>query len=134
MPGTNLLDPPKSVDAPKIAAPPKRVDSKPSLVGAAARLYWMLAGNAALYLTALAIAQQGRESAWIADAAFWGIVGSLALVRYADIARLGGATASGEPASLVDWRRYVRRLLVLSFAGWIIARAVAQVGIADLVL
>jgi len=88
----------------------------------------MLAGNAVLYLAAVAITQQGHERAWTADAAFWAAVASLVLVRYVDIALLGGATASGKPASLSDWYRYAGRLLLLALAAWIIAHAVALIG------
>jgi hypothetical protein len=102
------VDQPKQFD-PKLsftAVPPRQRRSKPTLISAVARLYWMLAGNAALYLLALAIAQQ-RQQASTKDVAFFAVVASLILVRYLDIAWLGGATASGKPASLGDWYRYV---------------------------
>jgi hypothetical protein len=84
----------------------------------------MLVGNAVLYLVAVAITQHGHERAWTTDAAFWTAVASLVLVRYVDIALLGGATSSGEPASFSDWYRYAGRLLLLATA----AHAVALIG------
>jgi hypothetical protein len=128
MPETNLSDPPKQAHSrPSVnGAPPKQTDPKPSLIGVAARLYWMLVGNAILYLFAVAITQRGYERGWVADAGFWAAVGSLVLVRYVDVALLGGATASGGPASRRDWHRYVARLLPVSFVLWIIAHAVAR--------
>ena len=112
MPQTNLPTPPKH-------AP---------FIGALARLYWMLVGNAILSLIVIGIvAQQGRERAWITDAAFWTVVASLVLVRYLDIALLYGTTASGEPASFGHWYRYAWRLLLLALAGWIVAHAVALI-------
>ena len=128
MPETNLLDPPKQVHSrPSVnGAPPEQTDPKPSLIGVAARLYWMLVGNAILYLFAVAIMQQGHQRAWITDVGFWATVGSLVLVRYVDVGLLGGATASGEPASRRDWHRYVARLLPVSSVVWIIAHAVAR--------
>ena len=86
----------------------------------------MLVGNAALYLAAVAITQQVHQRAWTADAVFWAAVVSLVLVRYVDIALLGGATAAGEPASFSDWYRYAGRLFVIALAVWIIAHAAAQ--------
>ena len=89
----------------------------------------MLAGNGILCLTALAIAQQRRERAWTADAIFWTVVASLVIVRYLDIAHLGGTTAAGEPASLRDWYRYAGCLLLLALGVWIVAHAVARIGL-----
>jgi len=130
MPETDLLDPPKHADSKlsSIGAPPKQAPPRGPLIGVVARLYWMLGGNAVLYLAAVAITQQGHERAWTADAAFLAAAASLVLVRYVDIALLGGATASGEPASRSDWHRYAGRLLLLALAAWIIARAVALIG------
>lgn len=130
MPETVLLDPPKQSD-PKpacIGASPGQPDKKYPLIGGVARLYWMLVGNAALYLAAVAITQQGHQRAWTADVAFWAAVVSLVLVRYVDIALLGGAAAAGEPTSFSDWYRYAGRLFVIALAVWIIAHAAAQLG------
>jgi hypothetical protein len=131
MPETHLLDPSKQAASKVsfIGPQPKQADSKRSFIGAVARLYWMLVGNAGVYVVAIAITQQGHERAWATDAAFWMAVASLVLVRYVDIALLGGATASGEPASFGDWYRYAGRLLLLSLAVWIIAHAVVLIGL-----
>jgi hypothetical protein len=116
---------------PEIAPPrPPKADSSPPFLGAIARLYWMLVGNAVLFLIAIGIVtQQGRERAWITDAAFWTVAASLVLVRYLDIAMLGGTTASGGPTSFGDWYRYAWRLLLLALAVWIVAHAVALIGL-----
>jgi hypothetical protein len=131
MPGTYLVDPPKQADSkpPSVDIPPKQADPSAPFVGALARLYWMLVGNAVLSFVALAIAQQRHEGAWTTDAIFWTAVASLVIVRYLDIALLGGATAAGEPASMRDWYRYAGRLLVLTLAVWIVAHAVALIGL-----
>jgi hypothetical protein len=123
----HLLDPPKTC-ASQADAPSGATSSKPSFVGALARLFWMLVGNAGLFLVALAIAEKGSGGTWTADVAFWAVVASLVLVRHLDIARLGGATASGSPASLRDWYRYTGWLLLVASVVWLIAHAVALVG------
>ena len=130
MPETKLLDPPKQADSsPSVnGVPPKQAVARFPLIGAVARLYWMLVGNAVLFLIAIAIVQQGNERAWTTDAGFWTAVGSLVLVRYVDVALLGGATTSGEPASFSDWYRYVGRLLLVALAVWIAAHLVVQIG------
>lgn len=129
MPETDLLDPPKQAhsNVAFIDTPPKRPDAAGSLVCAVARLYWMLVGNAALYLAAVGITIGSDERAWTADAVFWAAVASLVLVRYVDITRLRGLTGSGEPASVGDWYRYVGRLFLVSVTVWILAHAVRRI-------
>ena len=127
MPETNLLGLPKLSD-PKVSLhplPPKQSDAERSLAGAVARLYWMLVGNAVLYLAAVGITLQSHESPWVIDAVFWAAVASLVLVRYLDITRLHGLTGSGEPASVGDWSRYACRVFLVSLTVWILAHAVA---------
>lgn len=101
-----------------------RAESKRAPLGAVARLYWMLGGNAALSLLAIGIAQQGPDRVWMTDAGFWTVAASLSLVRYLDIAMLGGTTASGDPASFPDWSRYTWRLLLIALLVWSVAHAV----------
>jgi hypothetical protein len=113
--------------------PPKQSDSKPPVLGAVARLYWMLGGNGALTLIAIGIAQRRPDHEWIADAAFWTVMASLILVRYIDIALLGGTTATGDPATFREWRRYTTWLLLLGLVLWVVAHAVRDrlMGTAD---
>jgi hypothetical protein len=128
---TDRLDPTKPADSKlsRTSPPPKPPNFRAPFVGTLARIYWMLAGNGILCLTALAIAQQRRERAWTADAIFWMVVASLVIVRYLDIAQLGGTTAAGEPASLRDGYRYAGWLLLLALGVWIVAHAVARIGL-----
>ena len=112
---------------PETAVPrPPKTDSSPRFLGAVARLYWMLLGNAVLALIAFRIAQPGPGRTWISDVAFWTVAASLVLVRYLDIVRLDGTTASGEPASLRDWRGYSWRLLLIVLAVWIVSHALGR--------
>jgi hypothetical protein len=111
----------------KISATPKQADARG--ISTLARLYWMLVGNGILVLLALAITQDRHQRALTTDAAFWAVVASLLVVRYLDVARLGGKTASGEPASLGDWFRYSRRLLLIAAVAWIVVRAIPLVGL-----
>jgi hypothetical protein len=126
VPDTKLPSPPRHADVNRRPGPPpKHVDPSAPFVGALARLYWMLLGNGILVFAALGIAQQGHGHAWAAEAVFWTAVASIILVRYLDIALLGGTTASGQPASLRDWRRYAVCLLAIALAVWVVAHAVA---------
>ena len=67
----------QSQSDPHPGPPPKQTVPKASVIGAFARLYWMLVGNAILTLVAVAIAQQGRDRAWATDATFWTAVASI---------------------------------------------------------
>ena len=103
--------------------PSKHSGSLGSVVGAVARVYWMILGNCVLYIIALAITR--RTATWTVDKLFWLIVASLVLVRYLDVHVLGGLTACGRRASLQDCQGYNRTLLLVSLALWIVSHAVA---------
>ena len=127
MPDLHLLDPPGLTDLPRRVASsrPERAGAWTPILGGSARLYWMLFGNAFLYVAAVAIAQQDDGGPGLPDALFWAGVVSLIVIRYLDIARWHGATASGEPASLDGGHRYARGLCVVSAIAWIVAHGVA---------
>jgi ABC-type polysaccharide/polyol phosphate export permease len=129
MPANPLAQPKQPRSTPRPGPPTRHDGPKAPVIGALARLYWMLLGNAILALLVLLIAQQGRDRAWATDAIFWAAVVSIVLVRYLDIALLDGATASGEPASLSDWRRYTACLVPLALVVWVLAHAVARIGL-----
>jgi len=89
-----------------------------SAAGLLARLFWMLLGNAILGISGVSILQyQGR---WFhtADAIFWITATVLIVVRYFDIKLWDGATCTGKPASMADWRRYAVILLGCAGAIW----------------
>lgn len=96
--------------------PPARV----GCLGALARVYWMAAGNAFLFFCAMYAAR--REAPSALDGLYAGLVASLAVVRWLDIARLGGQTAEGLPATLAHWRRYVLGLLPIAAGVWFLMR------------
>jgi hypothetical protein len=95
--------------------------------GCLIRLVWMLLGNIIWAVSAISIAMHS-SSLSVADAIFWATVAGLIGVRHIDIARFGGQTASGQPATLSHWRRYAIMLVVLSFAVWIVVHAIAWKG------
>ncbi|TFH40572.1 MAG: hypothetical protein E4H01_16360 [Lysobacterales bacterium] len=115
--------------APYAQAPAGKLSSDPAAqsgLGILLRLTWLMFGNVLLMALAIAIAE--RQSAGfltVVDAAFWTLVGGLALARYVDITRMKGQTASGEPATIGHWRRYLVTLLPLSVVVWGAAHAVA---------
>jgi hypothetical protein len=89
------------------------------MLALAARLFWLVFGNAALLFLAIYIARAEKFSLY--DFAFWGVAASLVVVRLIDITLLGGRTAEGESATLSHWRRYVVIVLISSLLLWILA-------------
>ncbi len=83
------------------------------------RVFWMAIGNAALLTLAWFIFQQDSFS--LLDGVYWAVVASLAGARHIDIARFGGLTVDGAPATMQHFRRYVLGLLLATAALWITA-------------
>jgi hypothetical protein len=96
-------------------------------LGGVIRLLWLMVGNFALVLIAVALAQRQALSAL--DLTFWAIVIGLIVLRYIDITRLGGRTTDEKPASLQHWRRYLVLLLLAAGGLWALARGVAYFGV-----
>lgn len=103
---------------------PAQVLASSGAFGVVARLYWMLAGNAALGLLAALIATTSAALSWF-DLAYGVVFASLIAVRYADVFLLGGSTADGVPATRTHWRRYSVVLSLICVAVWVVARAAA---------
>jgi hypothetical protein len=82
----------------------------------------MAAGNVGLLALAWLIFQQHRFS--LLDGAYWAVVALLAGARHADIARFGGTTAEGAPATMRDFRRYAVGLLLAAAGLWVTVHVV----------
>lgn len=105
------------------SAPPAEPRRDP-FIKLVVRLGWMVAGPAALFVLAASIAQQ-RGNQWHLDVIYVVVLLLTVAVRYADVRFLDGTTATGEPATTVDVRRYALGLVVASLAAWFVARVVA---------
>jgi len=108
-------------------ATPQRIEQaseRAGLSGLLARATWMFWGNGALYILGVAIAM-GSAALSAIDLAFWGTVALLIGIRYWDIKKLHGLTATCEPATMSHWRRYAVKLSALSLIGWAVAHAIA---------
>ena len=92
--------------------------------GCLLRLFWMAFGNLALILITLLIIERRAFSAL--DGAYWLIVVALVVVRYVDITRFAGRTASYEPATMRHFRRYTLGLLAGAAAAWTCIHALSR--------
>ena len=100
--------------------PPRKLGALPAF----ARVYWMLLGNLLVGVSAAVIAQAAPAPS-IADALFWVSAAALVAVRYLDVARFGGRTADGEPATIGHWKRYSLLVGGICLLTWSAAHAVA---------
>ena len=96
------------------------VEKYDSIWGLFAKLFWTFLGNAILLFTAISIFLHKGEILHTADIVFWVTVAAIIIARYLDIKIWNGFTATGQPASMAHWRKYVVVLLIGSTATWII--------------
>ena len=108
-----------------MATPQKEVlPNQDAASGCLVRLVWMLLGNLVLVISALSISHRAASFSG-ADVVFWVTVVAVIWLRYIDITRLHGQTATGTPATMAHWRRYSMLMAAGAFALWIIAHAYA---------
>ena len=93
--------------------------------GCLLRLFWMVAGNLALFALMLSIFNQGGFS--LLDGVYWLVVVALAVARYIDITHFAGMTADGTPASLVHFRRYGIGLAIVATGLWILVHVLQRI-------
>jgi len=102
---------------------PQTVDKQSAAPGVMARLWWMLLGNAILAFSLIFIYENKGGFFHAADWVFWITVATLVVARYLDIRFFHGQTATGAPASMRHWVKYVVLLLALSATVWALAHA-----------
>ena len=89
------------------------------------RVFWMAIGNIALLAIAWFILAQRRFS--LLDVAYWAVVALVVGARHLDIARYGGSTVSGTPATAQDFRRYALVMLLAAAVLWAATHALGLV-------
>jgi len=87
-----------------------------------ARLIWLAGGNFVL-LILLAFIFQKRVFSSL-DIVFWAIIAALLFIRYADVKWLKGQGPDAQPATMKDWGRYARLLIVLAGGAWVVVHVV----------
>jgi hypothetical protein len=92
-------------------------------LGYLVRFVWMLIGPAIVILSLLLLFRGDRGNFSTADAVLWIAVGACVVLRYVDVSRLNGLKATGERATMADWRRYAVVLVIVASGLWILARS-----------
>jgi uncharacterized membrane protein len=95
-----------------------------SLLGLFARIFWSLIGNMILLFLASKI-YRAQTLLSIFDLLFWTVALLIIAVRYVDIKYLKGVTYEGLPATLEDWRSYVKYFSFFSAGLWLLPHVVS---------
>ncbi len=103
------------------AAPTPSQSGQAGCLSTLARLIWIMVGNFALVVLLGLIVL--RKSFSYLDAIFWAVVGFLMFIRYADIKWLKGQGADAQPATMKDWGKYSRLLVIVAGVAWALAHA-----------
>jgi hypothetical protein len=90
-------------------------------LGTIARIIWIMVGNFVLVVVLGLVVQ--RKSFSQLDVVFWVIVAALLFVRYADLKWLKGLGADAQPATIKDWVKYARLLVVIAGGAWVAVHA-----------
>jgi hypothetical protein len=93
--------------------------------GCLLRLFWILAGNAAIYLALATIAATKPPLPSSLDFVVGITLILMIAARWLDITRNDGRTVSGEPATLRHWRRHAVMLVGATLAAWSLAHLIA---------
>lgn len=89
------------------------------------RLFWLLGGNAAIYLSLATIAlTRPPLPSWL-DAIIAATLALMLVARHADIVRHDGRRFDNDPATLRDWNRWATLLVFITLAVWVLAHLVA---------
>jgi hypothetical protein len=109
-----------------VATKPTQSSKQETELGCLTRLSWMLFGNVGILISAVFIAKHKGSFLSYADLAYWLVIAFLIGMRYIDITRMHGLTATGEPATINNWRKYVLYMVIFSCVLWGIVHAVAR--------
>lgn len=85
----------------------------------------MLVANAVIFFSAILIVKTSNPALSAFDILFaGGLIASVA-ARFADIRHFNGTTCTGEPATMLDWRRYAITMVFLMALIWGAAHGLA---------
>jgi hypothetical protein len=96
-------------------------EDTPAQAGVALRLFWMLIGNAIVFGSLATIVVNEIAFPAPLDALIWATVALSIAARWLDITRYQGTTASGELATMADWRRHAMTLVLVAALGSVVA-------------
>lgn len=93
--------------------------------GCLLRMFWIVVGNGAIYLSLATIAANKPPLPSSLDFVVGITLVLMIAARWFDVARCDGRTLSNEPATLHHWRRYAVSLVGVTAAAWSLAHLIA---------
>lgn len=101
----------------------RAMSAMPAVFG---RLFWMIVGPCTLAITAVGISD--RRDGWFAalDVTYFVVLGGMLLGRWLEFQYTNPTTATGEPASVHDLRRYALALGALGSGAWVVANLIGN--------
>lgn len=97
-----------------------------SFVALVSRLFWMMLGPMILIVLALNIATIGTSWFTMMDIAFLVVLAFVLAARGIEFLGASPQTATGEPATMDDYRRYALVVLAIGLAIWVVANVVGN--------
>jgi hypothetical protein len=94
----------------------------------AGRLSWIFFGPFALGVCAISIA--GRRDGWLSlpDVVYFVVLAGMLIGRWAEFRAGAPLTATGEPATADDLRRYALGLGLIGLCAWVVANLIGNRG------
>lgn len=89
-------------------------------------LAWLVFGPIALFVVLYGIIISGTGWFTILDALFFLVVALTIIARWTDQKSGQGTTADGDPSTWNDFRRYAKRLPLLSLVAWMVANIIGN--------
>lgn len=96
-----------------------------------ARVFWIMLGPAVLFLLAIAVVQNPGGWFTVPDLAFLTVLSLTLLARQLEFRGGHPRTATGEPATAADLKRYSRFALSLGLGTWVLANLVSNYLVAN---
>lgn len=91
-----------------------------------ARVFWMMLGPVLLFLSMIGILQNPGGWFTSADVAFLIFLNLTVLARWMEFRGGDPRTATGEPATPMDLRRYITAALPIGLGAWVISNLIAN--------
>jgi hypothetical protein len=89
--------------------------------------YWLFIGTIALGVLIFLKMETRSADFSVYDVVYWSNVLAMIIVRFVDAVWLKGSTLKGEPATIVDWRKYSLSLLFLAITLWLAIHVLAMI-------
>ncbi|OHB54447.1 MAG: hypothetical protein A2Y12_04150 [Planctomycetes bacterium GWF2_42_9] len=85
------------------------------------RVFWALIGNFIAFFILFAIVNHKGSQFYLMDLIYFGVIAALILARYIDIKFWDKADDNGQPITMLNWRKYTLKIMILATSLWLLA-------------